>query len=105
MEPIGSSEERVRICVSDNGNGISEAVIKNILNFNTRTSDKAAYKAPTRGAQGNAFKTIIGIPHALGGGLVTIDSQELRHTIKAKATPAGTIDIDHKTTQIDARTG
>jgi hypothetical protein len=102
---IASNEDRMRICVSDNGNGISEAVIKNILNFNTKTSDKAAYKAPTRGAQGNAFKTIIGIPHALGGGLVTIDSQELRHTIIAKATPAGTIDIDHKITQIDARAG
>ena len=95
----------MRICVSDNGTGISEAVIKSILNFSTRTSDKAAYKAPTRGAQGNAFKTIIGIPHALGGGLVTIESQGLRHTIEAKATPAGTIDIDHKITQIDARTG
>ena len=102
---IATNEDRVRICVSDNGKGISEAVIKNILNFDTRTSDKAAYKAPTRGAQGNAFKTIIGIPHALGGGLVTIESQGLRHTIEAKATPAGTIDIDHKITQIDARTG
>ena len=102
---IATTEDRMRICVSDNGNGISEAVIKSILNFDSRTSDKAAYKAPTRGAQGNAFKTIIGIPHALGGGLVTIDSLGLRHTIKAKATPAGTIDIDHKISQIDARTG
>ncbi len=102
---IATTEDRMRICVSDNGKGISEAVIKSILNFDSRTSDKAAYKAPTRGAQGNAFKTIIGIPHALGGGLVTIDSQGLRHTIKAKATPAGTIDIDHKISQIDAGTG
>ena len=102
---ISSTEDRMRICVSDNGTGISEAVIKSILNFSTRTSDKAAYKAPTRGAQGNAFKTIIGIPHALGGGLVTIDSLGLRHTIKVHATPAGTIDIDHKISQIDAREG
>lgn len=102
---IATTEDRMRICVSDNGNGISEAVIKSILDFKTKTSDKAAYKSPTRGAQGNAFKTIIGIPHALGGGLVTIESQELRHTIKAKATPAGTMDIDPKITQIDARTG
>ena len=102
---ISSTEDRMRICVSDNGTGISEAVIKSILNFSTRTSDKAAYKAPTRGAQGNAFKTIIGIPHALGGGLVAIDSLGLRHTIKVHATPAGTIDIDHKISQIDAREG
>jgi hypothetical protein len=102
---MSTTEDRIRICVSDNGTGISESVIKSILNFESRTSDKAAYKAPTRGAQGNAFKTIIGIPHALGGGLVTIDSQGLRHTIKANATPAGTIDIDHKIIQIDDREG
>jgi hypothetical protein len=102
---IATTKDSMRICVSDNGTGISEAVINSILNFDTRTSDKAAYKAPTRGAQGNAFKTIIGIPHALGGGLVTIDSQGLRHTIKANANPAGTIDIDHKITQIADRAG
>jgi DNA topoisomerase VI subunit B len=37
---ISSTEDRMRICVSDNGTGISEAVIKSILNFSTRTSDK-----------------------------------------------------------------
>lgn len=99
---MATTEDRMRICVSDNGTGISEAVIKSILNFSTRTSDKAAYKAPTRGAQGNAFKTIIGIPHALGGGLVTIDSLGLRHTIKAHATPAGTIEPEHQISQIEA---
>ena len=31
---MASTENRLRICVSDNGNGINEAVIKNILNFN-----------------------------------------------------------------------
>ena len=102
---ISSTEDRMRICVSDNGTGISEAVIKSILNFSTRTSDKAAYKAPTRGAQGNAFKTIIGIPHALGGGLVTIDSLGLRHTIKVHATPAGTIEPEHQISQIEATPG
>lgn len=102
---ISSTEDRMRICVSDNGTGISEAVIKSILNFSTRTSDKAAYKAPTRGAQGNAFKTIIGIPHALGGGLVAIDSLGLRHTIKVHATPAGTIEPEHQISQIEATPG
>jgi hypothetical protein len=66
--------DRMMLCVSDNGVGMSEQVINSILDFDTRTSDKAAYKAPTRGAQGNAFKTIIGIPYALGGGSVGIES-------------------------------
>ncbi len=102
---VATEQSRMIIYVSDNGNGISEAVINSILNYDTRTSDKAAYKAPTRGAQGNAFKTIVGIPHALGGGSVTIESQGLRHTITATATPAGTIDISHEVTAIDYTQG
>jgi DNA topoisomerase VI subunit B len=43
------------ISVSDNGNGISGDTISRILNFQTRTSDKAAYRTPARGAQGNAL--------------------------------------------------
>jgi len=95
----------MRLCDSDNGSGIDETVIKNILNFDTRTSDKAAYKSPSRGAQGNALKTIIGIPHALGGGTIIIESQGLRHEITASATPAGTIDIDSEVTIIEERAG
>lgn len=95
---------KMLICVSDNGAGISEKVIDSILDFDTRTSDKAAYKAPTRGAQGNAFKTIIGIPHALGGSVV-IESKGLRHEITATATPAGTIDINREVSAIADRSG
>ena len=95
----------MQICVSDNGSGISEKVIDSILDFDTRTSDKAAYKAPTRGAQGNAFKTIIGIPHALGGGRVAIESKGCRHEIIATATPAGTIDINRTVRPIADRAG
>jgi len=110
VEPVihigyAESSERMRICVCDNGGGMSEALIKSILDFDTRTSDKAAYKSPTRGMQGNAFKAIIGIPHALGGGLITIESQGLRHEITATATPAGTIDVDNKISPIDFREG
>ena len=100
-----NTDDRLRLAVGDNGNGISESVIKSILNFDTRTSDKAAYKSPTRGAQGNAFKTIIGIPHALGGGGIVIESQGLRHEIIATATPAGTVDIQHETSVIDDAIG
>lgn len=50
---------------TDNGGGMTEEVIRKILNFETRTSSKEAYRAPTRGAQGNALKTVFGIPIAL----------------------------------------
>ncbi len=96
---------QIRLMVTDNGAGISSETIDNILNFDTRTSDKAAYKSPSRGAQGNAFKTIVGIPHALGGGKIIIESQGLRHEIIATATPAGTINISHTRQSIDSHTG
>ena len=51
--------------IADNGGGMTEEVIRKILNFKTRTSSKEAYRAPTRGAQGNALKTVFGIPVAL----------------------------------------
>src|SRR5215212_11431985 len=56
----------INIAITDNGTGIPPETVRKVLNFDTRTSDKAAYRSPTRGAQGNALKTVIGIPYALG---------------------------------------
>ena len=50
------------VTVADNGAGIPPGVVGRILDFATLTSDKALYRSPCRGAQGNALKTIIGIP-------------------------------------------
>jgi DNA topoisomerase VI subunit B len=60
-----------RVTVADNGNGIPPEVVARILDYSTLTSDKALYRSPCRGAHGNALKTIIGIPHALGRGVNT----------------------------------
>jgi DNA topoisomerase VI subunit B len=49
----------LHLAVEDNGRDIAPWVVQRILNFETRTSDKMVYRAPTRGAQGNALKTII----------------------------------------------
>src|SRR5688572_30039295 len=54
----------VRITVEDHGAGIPPETVHRILNFQSRTSDKAAYRSPTRGAQGNALKTVLGLPCA-----------------------------------------
>ena len=40
----------LHVSVQDNGDGISAETVKRILNFATRTSDKAHYRSPTRGA-------------------------------------------------------
>jgi DNA topoisomerase VI subunit B len=71
------------VTVTDNGPGIAPDLIGRIIDLSTRTSDKAAYISPTRGAQGNALKTILGIMYVLteGAGAVEIESQGIRHRI------------------------
>ena len=55
----------LRVAVVDNGCGLSLETLRKVLDFATRTSDKEVYKAPTRGAQGNALKTVAGLTLAL----------------------------------------
>src|SRR5215218_7250711 len=87
----------LRITVSDNGPGLPPETVRKVLNFNTRTSDKAAYRSPTRGAQGNALKTVIGIPYALGyKDPIYITGQGVRHTIEAWVDPAGAVRVSHE---------
>lgn len=71
------------IQISDNGLGIPGEVVEKILDFSTRTSDKVGYVSPTRGAQGNAFKTVFAIPYVLSGetGITEITSCGLRHRV------------------------
>jgi DNA topoisomerase VI subunit B len=72
-----------RIVVADNGPGIGPKVVKSILDYSTRTSSREAYVSPTRGAQGNALKTILAMPIALNGtnGETIIESQRIAHRI------------------------
>jgi DNA topoisomerase VI subunit B len=93
---VGQTSGMIRITISDNGPGIPPEVVPKVLNFNTRTSDKAAYRSPTRGAQGNALKTILGIPYALGSREpVVIAACGVRHTITPWVDPAGEVRISH----------
>jgi DNA topoisomerase VI subunit B len=75
------------IQVSDNGPGIPESTVKDMLNFTVRVSSREAYVAPDRGAQGNALKTILAIPYVLDGnqGEVEITASGLKHEITVSA--------------------
>jgi len=53
------------IIVKDNGPGIPANTISNILDYNIRVSSREAYVSPTRGAQGNALKTILPMGYVL----------------------------------------
>ena len=50
------------VTVTDNGAGITPATVDDVCDFTVLVSDKARYRGPARGAQGNALKTLLGIP-------------------------------------------
>ncbi len=88
------------LAVSDNGPGILSETVRKILNFDVRVSDKAAYRSPTRGAQGNALKTVVDIPHALGGiEPVVVEARDVRHEIRAWVDPADELRVNHDRAQ------
>ena len=53
------------ITIQDNGRGIDAETIKSILDYSIRVSSREAYVSPTRGAQGNALKTILAMGYVL----------------------------------------
>jgi DNA topoisomerase VI subunit B len=86
----------LRLAISDNGPGMPPELINKILDYNVRVSDKMAYRSPTRGAQGNALKTVIGIPYALGSeDPITITARGVRHAIRPWVDPGGHVRVSH----------
>jgi hypothetical protein len=71
------------ISISDNGPGLPAETISAVLDYTVRASSREAYCSPTRGAQGNALKTICAMPFCLDGnvGRVRIDADGLSHRI------------------------
>lgn len=73
------------IAVCDNGPGIPASTVAGAMDFNVRVSSCEAYVSPSRGAQGNALKTILAMPFVLSGddghGRVTITGRGLKHEI------------------------
>ena len=91
------------IQVSDNGPGIPPEVVRGTLDFERRVSDKALYRSPTRGAQGNALKTVVGIPYALANAAkqtesampVVVVAQGVVHSIKVSLSMAREVEADY----------
>ena len=73
-----------KIVVADNGPGIPDETVEALPDFSVRVSSREAYVSPTRGAQGNALKTVIAMPFALDGskGRVTIEAHGIAHDIE-----------------------
>jgi hypothetical protein len=53
------------IVIKNNGPGIPAKTIDGILDYSIRVSSREAYASPTRGAQGNAIKTILPMAYVL----------------------------------------
>ncbi|MBA2442525.1 MAG: hypothetical protein H0V53_08990 [Rubrobacter sp.] len=93
---VGQDDGLLRLAVADNGPGLPPEVVRKVLDYSVRISDKAAYRSPTRGAQGNALKTVVGIPHALGSREpVVVEARGVRHVIHPHIDPAGELRIGH----------
>jgi hypothetical protein len=103
---VCASGEQLTISVEDNGPGIPVTTVERALDFRVRASDKAAYCSPTRGAQGNALKTVFGIPHSLGGREpVVIEALGIRHVIRAWLDPADELHVDHQRNKSSRKAG
>jgi len=102
------AEERfsgdIAITVLDNASGIPQSTVHDALNFDVLVSDKAVYRSPTRGAQGNALKTVFGIPYALGSlEPVVVEAQGTRHEARVWKDPAGQLRIQCDDTDLGER--
>jgi DNA topoisomerase VI subunit B len=78
------------IIVEDNAAGIDTETIESILDYTIRVSSREAYVSPTRGAQGNALKTILAMSYVLNrkvgsdneSGITIIETHGIKHQIE-----------------------
>jgi DNA topoisomerase VI subunit B len=77
------------IVIEDNACGIAAETIEGVLDYTVRVSSREAYVSPTRGAQGNALKTILAMGYVLdresgsdGAGVTIIESRGVLHRIE-----------------------
>jgi hypothetical protein len=71
--------------VEDNGPGIGEEMLRQIADPEAFGGTKRHYALPTRGTQGNALMTIIGIQHlADGGGPLPIRTRSVEYTLSVQ---------------------
>ena len=80
-----------RIVIEDNAGGIDGETIASVLDYTIRVSSREAYVSPTRGAQGNALKTILAMGYVLhrrldhadeAAGVTIVEARGVAHRIE-----------------------
>jgi DNA topoisomerase VI subunit B len=88
---LPTSHDRLQtvFTIEDNGPGIPAATVAGILDYTVRVSSRDAYVSPTRGAQGNALKTVLPMGYVLQGttndtkdSVTLIEARGVAHTIR-----------------------
>ena len=88
------------IVVEDNGDGIDADTVASVLDYSVRVSSREAYCAPTRGAQGNALKTILAMGYVIdreigrdaeAAGVTIVEARGVKHRIEFR--------VDHVSNQ------
>jgi DNA topoisomerase VI subunit B len=106
---VAIDSAKTTITVADNGPGIPATTVASILDFSSRTSSREAYASPTRGAQGNALKTVVAMPFALGDGeeaVTIIEACGIRHTIRLRVNVVQQCpEVTHEQERIRKKTG
>jgi len=81
--------ERGSIVVEDNGPGIPAKTIDGVLDYSIRVSSREVYASPSRGAQGNALKTVLPMAYVLdesrgekASGKTVIEARGIAHHIE-----------------------
>jgi DNA topoisomerase VI subunit B len=104
------------ITIEDNAGGIEAGTIKSILDYTIRVSSREAYVSPTRGAQGNALKTILAMGYVLDRkgvgkdtdavGMTIIETRGVEHRIEFRVDHINNQPkIGHTTAPSSIRTG
>ena len=77
------------IIIQDKAGGIDSETVELILDYSIRVSSREAYVSPTRGAQGNALKTILAMGYVLdrklgsdAAGVTIIEARGIAHRIE-----------------------
>jgi hypothetical protein len=106
------------ITIADNADGFAAETIASILDYSVRVSSREAYVSPTRGAQGNALKTILAMAYVLDReddqdgiksdavGVTIIESRGITHRIEFRVDHVNNQPkITHTTTPCSRKVG